>query len=485
MEQLPIFVRLVDQPVLVVGGGTIAERKVGLLQRGGARIVVNAPSITRLLADLRDDKAISHIDGPFDAQNLRGHRLVIAATDDRSLNRRVAQAAESAGILCNAVDDYEASTFTLPAIVDRSPVLIAIGTSGQSPVLARRLKGLIERTLPARIGDLARQAGYWRDLVKKRFPSLTDRRHFWERFFDGPAAAAILANRIREAERAFRKALLRPVDGPESSPGEGYIVGAGPGDPGLVTLRAQQLIAQADVILYDRLVSRPILDFARKEADLIAVGKSAGKALMEQADINALLVELVASGKRVCRLKGGDPLIFGRGGEEAEALARAGLRFQIVPGISAALGCAAYAGIPLTYRGVSRSLTLATATLDGLSSPDWQALAKPGQTLALYMSVGVLEKVVHELTRNGLAASTPAAIVENGTTGDQRVIHSRLATIVDEARAARVSAPALLFVGESVRLGTELEWYGGDSSAVRFEAQLRGNPIHGSASPGR
>jgi uroporphyrin-III C-methyltransferase/precorrin-2 dehydrogenase/sirohydrochlorin ferrochelatase len=357
-----------------------------------------------------------------------------------------------------------------------------VGTGGRSPVLARSIKGLIEQTLPTRIGELAKQAGRWRGLVSKRFPSFSARRHFWQRFFDGPPAAAILANRMDDAVELFRKALLSTVPERPLPEGEAYIVGAGPGDPGLVTLRAQQLIGDADVVLYDRLVSRPILDFARKEADLIAVGKSAGQSIVSQLEINRLLVELVRSGKRVCRLKGGDPLVFGRGGEEAEALATAGLRYQIVPGVSAALGCAAYAGIPLTYRGVSRGVTLATASLDGEASADWNALAQSGQTLALYMSVGVLEKATKELQRYGLDAHTPAAIVENGTTSDQRVIHSTLASIAADASAARIRAPSLLFVGESVGLGKQLGWFGGHSRADRFDSVPRGEFEYGQLS---
>jgi uroporphyrin-III C-methyltransferase/precorrin-2 dehydrogenase/sirohydrochlorin ferrochelatase len=468
MEQLPVFLNLRGRTVLVVGGGTIAERKVSLLRCSGAHVTINAPTLTASLLALRDNGTVTHIDGLFEERHLHGQRLVIAATDNREMNRRIAQAADSAGVFCNAVDDYDASTFTLPAIVDRSPVVVAIGTSGNSPVLARRLKAMIERSLPARIGELAMQAGRWRELVSKRFPSLTTRRKFWERFFDGPAADALLTNNVNTAEKIFRRSLLAPFGELESTLGEAYIVGAGPGDPGLVTLRAQQLIAQADVVLYDRLVSPPILDFARKEAEMIAVGKSAGQAIMKQADINALLVKLVASGKRVCRLKGGDPLVFGRGGEEAEDLAAAGLRYQIVPGISAALGCAAYAGIPLTHRGISRSVTFATASLDGTSSADWPSLASSGQTLAIYMSVGVLEKVVRELTRHGLSPDTPAAMVANGTTSEQRVIHASLENIAQKCRASGISAPAMLFVGESVRLGVKLDWFGGESQAGRF-----------------
>jgi uroporphyrin-III C-methyltransferase/precorrin-2 dehydrogenase/sirohydrochlorin ferrochelatase len=474
MEHLPVFINLHDRDVLVIGGGPVAERKIRLLHRCAARVTVVAPALNAGLAGLRDDGAIRHIGVDFEAQHLsHNYRLVIAATDDRVLNCRIASQADAAGILCNAVDDNAASAFILPAIVDRSPVIVAIGTGGRSPVLARRLKSLLERTLPARIGQLAEQAGRWREIVKRRFPALPDRRRFWERFFDGPGAAAVLANRTSAAEEHLRRSLLGTVPHRQPAQGEAFIVGAGPGDPGLVTLRAQQLIAEADVIVHDRLVAPAILDFARKEADFIAVGKSAGHKTMDQFEINQLLIRLVRSGKRVCRLKGGDPFVFGRGGEEAQALAAAGQPYQIVPGVTAALGCAAFAGIPLTQRGVSRSVTLATASLDGQSSPDWHALAQPGQTLVLYMSVGVLETATAELLRHGLAAGTPAALVENGTTSDQRVVRSSLRSIAADARATGVCAPALLFVGESVGLSGKLQWFGGQSAATRFAATPR------------
>jgi uroporphyrin-III C-methyltransferase/precorrin-2 dehydrogenase/sirohydrochlorin ferrochelatase len=457
MEHLPLFVKLSNQPCLVVGGGVVAERKAGLLRRAGARVTIAAPAVTPALERWYEDSHIYLELRPYDEAMLAGQRLVIAATDDERLNARVAAAAEKAGILCNVVDDNEKSGFILPAIVDRSPITIAIGTGGRAPVLARRLKARIEAWLPARIGELAEKAGRWRTIVRRRFPDATERRYFWQRFFDGPVADHILAGRLAQADRAMRRELIDGQPAPRA--GEASIVGAGPGDPGLVTLRAQQLIGEADVVLYDRLVSSEVLDMARKEAELIAVGKSAGSRLMSQERINALLVEKVRAGHRVCRLKGGDPFVFGRGGEEAQALADAGLPFQIVPGISAALGCAAYAGIPLTLRGVSTSITLATARLDDARSPDWKALARPGQTLALYMSVGALGETARQLLAHGLAAETPVAMVENGTTGSQRVLHSRLSQVAADAEVHRISAPAMLFIGASVAHARGLQWF--------------------------
>ena len=460
MDYFPIFLQLKRRHCLVVGGGLIAERKVRLLLRAGAAVNIAASELTAELASLRDQQAIvQHADG-FDAAQVKGMTLVIAATSDQQFNQGVADIAEQAGVLCNVVDDAAASSFIVPAIVDRSPVIIAVGTGGNAPVLAQRLKAQIEAWLPTRIAALAKHAGRWRELVKKRYMTLRERRRFWQRFFDGPIAEHLLVNRQHQAERELRLELIENVL-PHSRPvGEAYIVGAGPGDPGLVTLRAQQLIRHADVVLYDRLVSDEILDFARKDAELISVGKKAGAASISQDEINQLLIKHVKKGRRVCRLKGGDPLIFGRGGEEALALANARLPFQIVPGISAALGCAAYAGIPLTHRGISSSVTFATAKLDGELAVEWDKLAHPGQTLVLYMSVGSLANTVEKLIQHGLGAETPAAMVENGATDQQRVLHATLATIAEDAADARIDAPALLFVGETVKLGQQLNWFG-------------------------
>ncbi len=459
MDHLPVFLQLNHRPCLVVGGGVVAERKVRLLMRAGAAVTVIAQDLTDELARLRDENGIVQHDGEFADRLLAGMRLVIAATDDEEVNRQVSRAAEDAGILCNVVDDGAASSFIVPAIVDRSPVVVAIGTSGNAPVLAQRLKSQIEAWLPTRIDALATQAGRWRELVRKRFSTVRERRRFWQRFFDGPIAEHLLANRKQEAERALRMELIENVVPHSPQVGEAYIVGAGPGDPGLVTIRAQQLISHADVVVYDRLVSEKILDFARKDAKLVYVGKTANNVTITQTEINELIVAYVRKGRRVCRLKGGDPFVFGRGGEEVQALADAGLPFQVVPGISAALGCAAYAGIPLTHRGLSSSVTFATAKLDGDQAPDWSTLARPGQTLVLYMSVGSVAETAERLIEHGIAAKTPVAIVENGTTDQQRVLRGTLATIANDAVEAHICAPAVIIVGATAGMGEELGWF--------------------------
>lgn len=475
MDHLPVFLKVRDRRCLVVGGGAVAARKVRLLLRAGAVVTVVAPDLSPELAALRDSGSIVHIAAEFADRLVDGMRLVIAATHKDAVNRRIARAAEAAGVLCNVVDDGAASGFIVPAIVDRSPVVIAVSTGGNAPVLARLLKSRIEAWLPSRIGDLAKQAGRWRGLVARRFRESGERRRFWQRLFGGPIAEHLLANRRRQAERELRLELIDNVVPQRKSGGQAFIVGAGPGDPGLMTIRGQQLLSEADVVLHDRLVSPQILDFARKDAELVCVGKSAEYASsaagsVTQEQINALLLSHVRDGRRVCRLKGGDPFVFGRGGEEIRALANAGLPFEVVPGISAALGCAAYAGIPLTQRGIASRVTFATATLDGERDADWGALAQSDQTLVLYMGVASLGITMQRLIAGGLAGATPVAIVENGTTGRQRVLRGTLATISGIAAAAGVSAPATIFVGPTAGLGAELQWFAGDPDGAEQSA---------------
>lgn len=477
MERLPIFLNLVDRHCLVVGGGVIAERKVRLLLRAGASVSILSPDLCDGLREQLDSGELTHVHAHYRGQFDKSYWLVVAATSDDDLNRQIGADAEQRGILCNVVDDNDASTFILPAIVDRSPVVIAIGTEGNAPVLAQQLKSQIEQWLPRRIGELATQAGRWRSLVKKRFNSMQVRRRFWQSFFAGPIAAHLLAGRQREAEQLMRAQLVGGSDDVVTSAGEAWIVGAGPGDPDLVTLRAQQLLARADVVLYDRLVSQAVLDFARKEAEFVFVGKRAGARTMSQQDINDLLVEQVRAGHRVCRLKGGDPFVFGRGGEEAQALAEAGLPFQIVPGITAAVGGAAYAGIPLTLRGVSGSVTFATARLNGDDGPDWARIIQAGDTLALYMGTGNVAEIRQQLLRHGVSAETPVAFVENATTNAQREFLCTLATMQGVAAREVIASPAIIYVGAAVAAASELAWFAGNSAASRFPATLQDESV--------
>ncbi len=446
MEQLPLFLNLTSRSCLVVGAGSVAERKTRLLLCAGASVTVVAPVMSDYFRSL-DPNGVTLVYSSFDAEMCHGHHLIVAATSLDSVNRQVARAAQEFGIWCNVVDQAELSTAFFPAIIDRSPVTIAVGTGGTSPTLARRIKQHIEALLPSRLGALAERLGRWRTQVKRRFKDAEERRSFWENVVSGPIANHLLAGRESEAAQAFHRLLDAPKTKP--SQGEAYLVGAGPGDVGLMTLRGHQLLSQADVVLYDALISEEILDLARRDAKRLCVGKGPGES-HKQGELTRTLVRLVQKGYRVCRLKGGDPLIFGRGGEEAKALEMAGLAFEIVPGVSAAQGCAASVGIPLTFRGIASSVTLATGIAEQGTEPDWASLARRGQTLALYMGVRSLKRITTKLIANGLADSTPAALVENGTTRQQRFLESTLARIADLGAAQGIKSPAILFVGDSL-----------------------------------
>ena len=451
MEQLPLFLDLNSKSCLIVGAGSVAQRKSRLLLRAGARVTVVAPAMSEYFESL-DTDSVRLVHARFQANMCHGHHLIVAATGVDGVNRQVARAAQGFGIWCNVVDQAELSTAFFPAIIDRSPVTIAVGTGGTSPTLARRIKRQIEAILPSRLGALAERLGRWRTQVVRRIKDAEERRFFWEGVVSGSIADHLLAGRESEAEQEFRYLLDAPKAKP--SQGEAYLVGAGPGDVGLMTLRGHQLLSQADVVLYDSLISEEILDLARRDAKRLCVGKGPGES-HKQKQLTRTLVRLVQKGYRVCRLKGGDPLIFGRGGEEAKALEAAGLPFEIVPGVSAAQGCAASVGIPLTFRGITSNVTLATGIAEKGSEPDWTSLARPGQTLALYMGVRSLKRITAKLIANGLADSTPAALVENGTTRHQRFLESTLAGIADLGTEQGIKSPAILFVGESLSQRSE------------------------------
>jgi uroporphyrin-III C-methyltransferase/precorrin-2 dehydrogenase/sirohydrochlorin ferrochelatase len=458
MQHLPLFADLAQRPVLVVGGGVVAERRVTLLLEAKAAVTVLAPELTPRLAGLAAEGACTHVARAYADDALDAYWLVIAATDDRAVNLGVAAAASAAKRFCNVVDDPSASTFIMPAIVDRSPVTIAIGSSGLSPVLARWVKGVIETLLPARLGALAELAGRWRQRVRERVADPTERRHFWERVVTGPVAEHAFAGRDADAERALESALASWGSDDVARRGEAYLVGAGPGSIDLITIRGRQLLAAADVVLYDRLASAELLQYARRDAELICVGKTPRRPSITQKQLNRLLVSLVQSGKRVCRLKGGDPFVFGRGGEELEALAEAGLKFQVVPGVSAAEGCAAYAGIPLTLRGVAQAVLLTTGHASDDGSPTTAAF-QPGQTLAFYMGVAQYAEIAAALIGNGHASDTPVAVVESGTTDRQRVVRTVLGSLGRAQAALEIRPPALLIVGETTRYADRYSWF--------------------------
>jgi uroporphyrin-III C-methyltransferase/precorrin-2 dehydrogenase/sirohydrochlorin ferrochelatase len=438
LDFLPIFLDIRAQPCLVVGGGEVAARKCALLQRAGARVTALAPAL-------------------FRDESLDGFVLAIAASGDDAVNRAVAAAARARRIPVNVVDQPALCSFILPSIIERAPLIVAVSSGGASPVLARLLRARLESLIPAGYGRLAALAGAFRDRVKARFKP-PQRRRFWERVLQGPIAELVLSGRDAEA----RKALQATLEDTRLafSGGEVSLVGAGPGDPDLLTFRALRLMQQADVVVYDRLVSRPVLDLVRLEAERIYAGKERAKHALPQEDINHLLVRLAKEGKRVVRLKGGDPFIFGRGGEEIGTLAAEGIPFQVVPGITAAAGCASYAGIPLTHRDYSQSVVFVTGHLqDGSVNLNWLALAQPRQTLVFYMGLLGIEVICRQLVAHGLAAATPAALIQQGTTPQQRVLTGTLDTLPAIVRRGEVKAPTLIIVGEVVRLREQLKWF--------------------------
>jgi len=456
VDYFPAFLDLHGRSCLVVGGGDVAFRKVRLLTAAGAVVTIVSPETGPGLVNFAHEKGHPLVVRRFRASDVAGHWLIVSATGDPVAERSVFEAATDAGIFCNAVDDVTNCSYITPAIVDRSPIVVAISSGGTAPVLARKLREQIELLLPNGLSRLAILARSWRTKVRKRLADLLSRRRFWEAVFDGPAASHAIAGDLAAAEATMAELL---ENSPAMQAGEAWLVGAGPGDPGLLTIRALQIMQTADVILHDRLVSKEVLDMARRDADLICVGKTPGCRVNSQEDINELLVSLVSSGKRVCRLKGGDPFIFGRGGEEAEALRDAGLSCQVIPGITAAAGCAAYAGIPLTHRNVSQSVAFVTAHgKNSIDKLDWQALARDKQTLAFYMAVQRFPDLMNNLIDAGRPADTPVAIIEKGTTPEQRVIRGTLGQLTLLADAHRVAAPAMLIVGEVAALGAAKQY---------------------------
>ncbi|MDX1430893.1 MAG: siroheme synthase CysG [Gammaproteobacteria bacterium] len=460
MHYLPIFIRLRDRPCLVVGGGEIAARKASLLLRAGARVQVVAPGLGEGMTALLEAGEVTHLPRAFEEGDLEGLALAIAATDDEAVNARVAGRARELGVPVNVVDDPQRCTFIMPSIVDRTPLVVAISSSGSAPVLARLLRAKIETLVPAAYGQLAALAGEFRERVKARFADASRRRRFWERTLSGPVAELALAGRRDDARRALERALGEPDDA--RATGEVYLVGAGPGDPDLLTLRALRLMQQADVVVHDRLVSADVLDLTRRDAERIYAGKQRSRHALTQQSINELLVTLARQGKRVLRLKGGDPFIFGRGGEEIETLAEQGIPFQVVPGITAAAGCAAYAGIPLTHRDHAQSCVFVAGHLkDGSLALEWKRLIEPRQTVVIYMGLVGLPVLCRELIAHGMAPDTPAALVEQGTTERQRVFTGDLRTLPDVVERGGANPPTLIIVGSVVRLREKLEWYRG------------------------
>jgi uroporphyrin-III C-methyltransferase / precorrin-2 dehydrogenase / sirohydrochlorin ferrochelatase len=474
MDFLPIFLNVRNRLAVIVGGGVVAARKTDLLLQAGAVVRVVAPALVPELAALRDAGRIEHRPEVFAPATLDQAIVVIAATDQPAVNAAVAAAARTRSIPVNTVDDLEHSSFILPAIVDRSPIVVAVGTSGNSPVLARIVRERIEALLPPTIGRLAAFAGRWRRKVARSLATVLQRRRFWERVLSGPVASHVLEGRDSLAEFEFRRELARTTRAQSSGIGEVYLIGAGPGDPDLLTLKAARLLQQADVVLYDRLVPEAILARARRDAERVYVGKEAGNHHVTQQRIHELLIEHALAGKRVCRLKGGDPFIFGRGGEELEALIEHHIPFTVVPGITAALGAAAYAGIPLTHRDHAQAVTFVTGHTRESGAPiDWHELSRPGQTLVFYMGLGQLQNIFASLIAAGAPADRPAAVVAQATLPEQQVVVGTLATLAHEVAAQAVKSPALLIVGDVVRLHATLAREAQQSPASRVVAESK------------
>ncbi|MFQ5953603.1 MAG: siroheme synthase CysG [Kiloniellales bacterium] len=455
MRYFPTFLDLRRRRCLVVGGGAQAARRARLMLKAQAAVTVVAEAPGEEIADLAAGGAVTLIRRGFAAADVAGHVVVLAADGEDADHRAVSAAARAAGIPVNVADRPQLSSFVMPAIVDRDPVVVAISTGGASPVLARALRARIEAVLPSRLGRLARFAASFRDAVKALVPYAAARRRLWERVLDGPVAEAVL----RGDEPRAREKMLRLVNsGGAAQEGDGavYIVGTGPGDPDLLTFRALRLMQQADVVIHDRLIGPDILDYVRRDADRIYVGKSKSNHTKTQDQINALMVRHARAGKRVLRLKGGDPFIFGRGGEEWEHLRRAGIEVEVVPGITAATGCAAAAGIPLTHRDFGRSMTfLSGHSKAGAPEPDWAALAGAGQTLVIYMGVSTAGVIARRLIEHGMDPATPAAIIENGTRPDEKRVLGSLMGLDRMVAEAAIDGPALILIGEAVRLGED------------------------------
>ena len=459
MDHLPIFINIRKKPCIVIGGGDIALRKINLLLKAKAKVDCLSPLFCKGIKNLSKDGHITLINKSFDQTDIKDYSIIIAATDDKSVNSLISSIAQDKKIPVNVVDSPELSSFIMPSIVDRSPLIIAVSSSGKAPVLSRIIRAKLETVIPSAYGILADIAGEYRQKVKDRFSTIKDRRAFWEAVFSGVIAEKVFSGRISEAKEDIQRQL---DDSVEMDLGEVYLVGAGPGDPDLLTFKALRLIQQADVVLYDRLVSKGVMELVRRDSELIYVGKKGGSdKSTKQVDINDQLVELAKSGKRVCRLKGGDPFIFGRGGEEIESLSEHGIPFQVVPGITAASGCSSYAGIPLTHRDYSQSCRFVTAHLkNGTTNLPWEEFIIDQQTIVFYMALSGANYICEKLMEYGMDKDMPIAIIEKGTMPEQKVYISSLIELPDLLEREDIHAPTLMIVGEVVKLNEKLNWYG-------------------------
>ena len=459
MRFFPVFLNIENKICLVVGGGDVAFRKVEHLLKANARINLIAIDICEDIEALICSGRITRLEGDYNESMMDTCELVIAATDNKPLNSKISNDASRRHLPVNVVDDSALCTFIMPSVIDRHPVQIAISTGGASPVLARLLRARLETMIPSAYGKLAELIHSFRDNVKKAIPDMRQRRRFWENILQGPVTELLYSGQDKAALVLLEQHLKQP-DTNINNNGEVYLVGGGPGDPDLLTFRALRLMQQADVVLFDRLVAPAIVDLVRKDADRIYVGKQSDQHAMSQEEINKLLVQLAQEGKRVLRLKGGDPFIFGRGGEEIESLADEGIAFQVVPGITAAAGCASYAGIPLTHRDHAQSCIFITGHMkNGKLDLNWESLVQPGQTIAVYMGVAAVNALCLELVNHGMEPETPAAIIQQGTTSNQRTYSGTLLTLPQIVEKEEIKPPSMMIIGNVVKLRDKLSWY--------------------------
>ena len=457
---LPIALNVAGRDCLVIGGGEIAARKVRLLLRFDAKVRIVAPALEEELQSLLAENRVQHICAEFDEAHLHKPCLVIAATNNKEVNQQVSALAHAQSIPVNVVDEPKLCSFVTPSILFRSPLLIAISSGGVAPILARMLRARLEAFIPGAYGNLAELLGRFREPIRQCYPEVDQRRRFLDTIIPGKIENLVLAGREEEAERELQHCLQAGEKEEYLRGGEVYLVGGGPGDPDLLTFKALRLMQQADVVLYDRLVAKPVLELVRRDAQRIYVGKQCDQHTIPQTEINQHLVDLARQGKRVLRLKGGDPFIFGRGGEEIADLAAAGIPWQIVPGITAASGCASYAGIPLTHRDYAHSCLLVTAHLkENKLDLNWEAMLQPHQTTVIYMGIHSIDMLCAGLIEHGMRADFPAAVVECGTMKEQKThagVVGELATLVKQRT---VKPPSLIILGEVVRLHAQLGWY--------------------------
>jgi uroporphyrin-III C-methyltransferase/precorrin-2 dehydrogenase/sirohydrochlorin ferrochelatase len=459
MSLLPLFIDIKNKPCLIVGGGKIAARKLKMLCKAEADITIIAPNICNEIKELCETHSLTTCLREFSDTDVTSQSLIIAATNDALLNKHISNLSKQKNILINVADNFKQGDVVLPSVIDRDPIQIAVTTGGASPVLARLLRRNLERCTPSSYGSLASLVEKYRQKTAEIIQDEDSRRRFWEEVLQGPISEMVLAGKLDIAEETLQRK-LSDKNFSNNDNGEVYLVGAGPGDPDLLTFRALRLMQQADVVVYDRLVSDQIMNLVRKDADKIYAGKQRANHAIQQESINHLLVRLAKEGKRVLRLKGGDPFIFGRGGEEIETLMEEGVHFQVVPGITAAAGCASYSGIPLTHRDHAQACTFVTGHLrDGTVNLNWKMLAHANQTIVFYMGLHGLNIICEQLVKHGLSADTPAALISKGTTPDQRVLIGDLTSLPNLVDEQHVQGPTLIIVGSVVSLHTKLHWY--------------------------